>query len=136
MADIVQVAANVRFSANARLDQKFAGESIVMGQPVYYDANAGGVVKKCTANAAASGQPRGVAASTADLGQPVLVCLQDPDFTPGFNTVAATPYFNSVTAGSFADARVIAGKFGAFMGVGKAGNKMNLEPVFCPDAAA
>lgn len=135
MADMVQVAANVRFSANARFDQVVAGAAIAIGQPLWRDSSAGNQWKPCDADLSQNAaRCEAVAASAASAAnQPLLIVRNDPGMTVGFATVAGTAYFASVTAGTFADAKPASGFWSCFLGIGKAGNLLAFEPVFAVD---
>jgi hypothetical protein len=98
VADYAVTPANVKASAGASVEQRTCGEAggLVAGDAVYLDANdpdADGVgkAKKADANAGV-GQAAvdGICLHAASLGQPVLVCGADPDFTPGA-ALSATP---------------------------------------------
>lgn len=136
MADQVQVAANVRFGSNARFDQAIAGAAITVGMPVYLDPTVN-QWKPCVAGTQPAANCKALAASSASgAGQPLLIVRNDPACTIGFATIAGQPYFVSVTAsGIIADAKPASANYSCFLGIGKAGNLFNFEPVFATDVS-
>ena len=90
MADVSVTAANVLASSRANKQVFVAGGTITAGQTVYMDATTN-TVKLANANStAATAACIGVALHAALAGQPLVVCLSDPVFTPGFTLSLAS----------------------------------------------
>ena len=90
MADVSVTAANVLASSRATKQVYTAGATITAGQSVYFDS-ATNTVKLANANStAATAAVIGVALHAALANQPVVICLADPAFTPGFTLSLAS----------------------------------------------
>lgn len=130
MADFAPTAANVVASGSARNSLQTAGVAITAGQSLYFDT-ATNTVKLYKANGAAPiNQFYGIALNNAAAGQPVLCCLSDPSFTPGFtSTVGQAVIGSGATAGNLAPvADNATGWFNTILGVMKTTTTMNLNP--------
>lgn len=132
MADYSVTAASVLPSAAARLSSQYAaGAAITIGQSVYLDA-ATSTIKLADANlSAAAATFFGIAVSTAAAaGQPIVVCLGDVSFTPGFTVAAGATVILSATAGGLAPiADLATGWYLNVVGVGIGSNKINFTPL-------
>ena len=90
MADVSVTAANVLASSRAIKQVYTAGATITAGQTVYMDATTNTVKLANADSTTATAQCLGVALHAALAGQPVVVCLSDPIFTPGFTLSLAS----------------------------------------------
>lgn len=132
-------AGNVVFSSNglAHMNQGIAGATITVGQYVYLDAVTN-TYKLADSNAsAATADLIGVAATGGASGQPILVCTEDNDFTPGGTlsiSVAASSclYCLSATAGSVkaltALTDLVSGEYPVLVFIAKSTTKAILKP--------
>lgn len=131
--DLVVTSANVRASNNGGASIVFsgtAGAAIAAGDVIYRDAT-DNVMKLSDANAAAPANTvSGIALNSAATGQPVAYATLDPDFTPGAAVTAGEVYVLSATPGKIAPVTDLASGYTAIViGVGKAGNKLNFQPL-------
>lgn len=121
-ADVSVTAANVRVSADAAVIKGTFGETITAGQVLYLSASDG---RYYLADCNASGKTAiaGIAINGGAAGQPALVCIEDPNFTPGFTLSTAAPvYVASATAGGIApSADITTGWFATVLMVAKSG---------------
>lgn len=131
MADIAVNAAAVLASANAVNEKAFnAGAAITAGQLVYLDTTTN-TWKLMDADAAATGNgisdTRGVALCNAANGQPLVVCKEDIDFTPGITMTNGIAVYASRNAGAVClVADVGSGNYPTIVGIPKSTTKMNL----------
>ncbi len=103
MADLSVTAANVLAGTNAKIRKGIAGATITAGQWVYEDTADGGKFKLADCDASATtAKAAGVALNGAAAGQPLLVCEEDDDFTPGGTLTVGAIYVLSGTAGAAA----------------------------------
>ena len=130
MSAISITAANVLASAQAIKEQCIAGATITAGQVVYLDTSTG-TVKLADADASATtARAYGIALGGASSGQPILICKEDPDFTPGgtLSISAAADdavYILDGTAGAFCPiGDIAAGDYPVVIGVAKSATKM------------
>ncbi|HCN76492.1 MAG TPA: hypothetical protein DIT13_04750 [Verrucomicrobiales bacterium] len=101
-ADVSVTAGNVRTSDYAVIAPGVAGETITAGQ-VLFLSSADDRYYLADVNAAGETLIAGIAVSGAAAGQRLLVCIEDPDFTPGFTLSTSAPvYVASATAGGIA----------------------------------
>lgn len=104
MTDYSETAADVVFSSEARYKNGTAGAAMTVGQSVRYNSTTGKwVLADCdtAAGAGTAGNVGIVAAAAAADGQPVRVCIYDPDLDPGFAVVIGTQVAISDTAGDW-----------------------------------
>lgn len=107
-ADVSVTAANVRVSADAVIVKGTFGETVTAGQ-VLYIAPADGRYYLADCNASGKTVIAGIAVNGGAAGQPALVCIEDPNFTPGFTLSTVTPvYVASATAGGIAPSADVA----------------------------
>ncbi len=98
MAAISVVAASVLPSSRATLEQGTAGATITAGQAVYKDAN--GLWQLSDSDGASALKAMGgIAATGSSNGQPIVIAVRDPGFTPGFTVLAGDTIWLSPTAG-------------------------------------
>lgn len=92
-------AASVQASQNATFVYGFAGEALTRGTPVY-QVPVGGTWMRADADAALPA-PRmaGIVMNDAGTGQPVTICVDDPNFKPGFNLAIGEIAILSSTVG-------------------------------------
>lgn len=110
MAAISITAANVLASAQAVKELCTAGATITAGQVVYLDTSTG-TVKLADADASSTtAKAYGIALGGAASGQPILICKEDPDFTPGGTL--------SLSVASDAGIYILDGTAGAFCPMG------------------
>lgn len=105
MADKSITAANVLPSANAVIETVVAGTTITAGQPVYI--NSSGLAMLADADGSGTWGVYGIAIHGASVNQPLRVCREDNDFTPGFTLSLSGAaddgvYVLSTTAGGIA----------------------------------
>jgi hypothetical protein len=119
-ADVSVTATSVRVSADATVVPGTFGETITAGQVVYQSSTD---ARYYLADVNVSGKTliAGIAINGGAAGQPALICTEDPNFTPGFTLVMATPvYVASATAGGIApSADITTGWFGTVIMVAK-----------------
>lgn len=134
MSDVSITAANVVKGANAVTRMGVAGATITAGQPVYEDSSDSSKFKLADSNAsAATAKCAGIALHGASSGQPLLINVEDDDFTPGFTlslSAAADDgvYVLSGTAGGIAPIGDLAsGMYPVILGVAKSTTKMILK---------
>lgn len=130
MADISITAASVLASATAVIRREYtAGATITAGQLVYLNASNQWVL--ADANAAATGNGitdlRGIALNGASSGQPLSVCVEDSDFTPGGTLTNGSAVYGSNTAGGITHDVPGSGAYPVSLGVAKSASKMNLK---------
>lgn len=116
MVDYTVTATSVQASASATVIHGTAGATITAGQAVYRDATDGEwkLLDVDTASGAGIGTQgnMGIALNGAADGQPLSVCVEDPDFTPGITMVVGTTVVGSGTAGGLApDSDLAAGDY-------------------------
>ena len=141
MADYSVTAADVLASASAKRVTGTAGATITAGQAVYRDPSDGEwkLADADTASAAGIGTQgnNGIALNGAADGQPIEVCLSDPDFTPGFTMVVGTTVVISGTAGGLApDSDLAASDYHVMMIVPKTTTVGYLFPIRSTGAIA
>ena len=132
MAAISITAASVLPSSSADIKTYTAGAAITAGQAVYQDTDL--TIKLADADGASPlYKVIGIAACGAAAGQPVSVCLRDPDFTLGGTVAAGAIVITHTTAGAVcvvdeSDLQPTTGWRVAVLGVGIGSNKINLFP--------
>jgi hypothetical protein len=136
MADYTVTPGDVQNSAGARTVTGDASEAITAGQLVYKLAN--GKYGKCDADGATPlYKAVGIALDGAGADQPIAICLEDPDFVPGFTEDAGVVVIGSATAGGLAPATDVAtGMFVSVVGIMKEDNHMVLKILRSDVAAA
>lgn len=139
-APLSVTAGSVVFSANglSHMIQGTAGATITVGQYVYLDSTTN-TYKLADSNAsAATAAVIGVAATGGASGQPILVCTEDNDFTPGATlsiSVAASSgvYCLAAAAGSVKPLTALtdmaSGEYPVIVFVAKSATKAILKPV-------
>ena len=138
MADISVTAPNVVMSAAGKYVDGTAGATITAGQAVYLDSTTN-TYKLADSNAsAAAADCVGVAVNGAASGQPIRICTEDSDFTPGATlsiSVAASSgiYLLSSTAGGIEPLTALtdlaSGDYPAVLFVAKSATKCNFRPL-------
>jgi hypothetical protein len=130
MADHVVTPANVLKSNNGTVRNGTAGAAISAGDALYYDT-ATGTYKLFDANGAGDAKNfAGIALNSAAAGQPIALCEEDPDFTPGFPLDEGDVVIGSATAGKLCPvADAASGHYVTVVGVGKGNNKVVLKKV-------
>ena len=131
MADHVVTAANVLKSNNGSVRNGTAGVAITAGDALYFDT-ATGTYKLYDANGGSADVRKfaGVALNTAAAGQPIALCEEDADFTPGFAVSEGDVVIGSATAGKLCPvADAASGHYVTVVGIGKGNNKMVLRKV-------
>lgn len=107
-ADVSVTAANVRVSADAVLVRGVFGEAVTAGQ-VLYVSPTDGRYYLADCNAAGRTTIAGIAVTGGAAGQPAIICIEDPNFTPGFTLSTVTPiYIASATPGGIAPSADVA----------------------------
>lgn len=130
MPDLVVTAANVQAGANARRETGIAGATITAGQAVYLDAATMRYLLADTNGTLAASTVIGVALNSASNGQPLIVDIEDDDYTPGATLTAGTVYVLSGTPGAIAPVGdVTTGWRPAVVFVAKSTTKANLRIV-------
>jgi hypothetical protein len=108
MADKTVTAGSVLASSNAKKRTVIAGTTITAGQAVYEDPADSFKAKLADANnTAVTAKVAGIALQSVSSGQPLEICYEDDDFTPGFSTSLSAAaddgvYVLSGTAGGIA----------------------------------
>ncbi len=121
-SDLSITAASVIASSSAQTKVVTAGATITAGQVVYLDS-ASMTYKLARANALGTSNAAGIALNGAASGQPVKICMYDPDFTPGVSaTEGVHLMLSSATAGAIAPAAdLTTGAFPFVFGIVKDG---------------
>ncbi len=132
MADISITAGSVLASSAAKVRKEYtASTTITSGQAVYL--NSSNAWALLDLNAAATGNGitniRGIALHGAASGQPLAVCIEDTDFTPGGTLTNGIAVYGSNTAGGITHDVPTTGAYPVFLGLPKSTTKMNLLPV-------
>lgn len=137
MSNYVVAAANVRASGNATKEHGLAGVALTQGQSVYLDT-ADGKLKQYDANGSGDAKVfRGITLNAAGADQPVTICREDPDFTPGCTLAIGDTVIGSATPGAICpDADAVAGWFKTVLGTAKTTTTMNFKPVAAGAAIA
>lgn len=131
MADKAPTAASVIASAGALIDRlRKAGETITAGATVYLDATTDTYKLAASNGAAALAYARGIALNGQAVGQPIDVCIEDPDFTPGFTTTVGEVMVLSANAGKLTADAQTSGRTVVVLGLGLPSNKMHLKIVY------
>ena len=105
MADLTIAAADVAFSPRATIVRGTASVALNVGQAVYYTGTKWALAGAAVADIATVTVPENfgiVASASAADGQPVNVCIADPDFTPSDTLAVGTVGVVSATAGNIA----------------------------------
>lgn len=101
-ADVTVTAANVRVSSLATVVPGTFGETITAGQ-VVYQSSTDGRYYLSDVNVAGKTEIAGISLNGGAAGQPALICIEDPAFTPGFTLSTSAPvYVASATSGGIA----------------------------------
>lgn len=101
-SDVSVTAANVRVSSLAVTIPGTLGETITAGQ-VVYQSTTDARFYLTDVNLAGKLEVAGIAITGGAAGQPGLICIEDPAFTPGFTLSTSAPiYVASATAGGIA----------------------------------
>jgi len=101
-SDVSVTAANVRVSAQAVVIPGTFGETITAGQ-VVFQSSTDARFYLSDVNLSGKTEVAGIAISGGAAGQPALICIEDPAFTPGFTLSTSAPiYVASATAGGIA----------------------------------
>ena len=103
-SDVSVTAANVRVSTSgdAVLITGTFGETVTAGQ-VLYQSTTDARYYLADVNASGKTVIAGIAVNGGAAGQPALICIEDPNFTPGFTLSTSAPiYVASATAGGIA----------------------------------
>lgn len=133
MADISITAASVLASSSAKISKEYniGFASATAGMHVYLDASS--TWQKVDANAAATGNEltatSGILLNGGGTGQPGVVCLEDPSFTPGGTLTPGTPVYSSNTAGGITHDAPVTGVYPRVLGLPKSSTTMYLKPV-------
>lgn len=117
MANQTPTAGSVFASAGAVKLWGVAGGAVTAGMPLYLDAN--GKLQAADADGTGTTSVIGIATNGAALNQPVQYVVSDPNFKPGFVTVAGTIYSLSSGAGLWSDSAPTAPSVTTVLGVGK-----------------
>ncbi|MCY4247485.1 MAG: hypothetical protein OXE95_07925 [Chloroflexi bacterium] len=100
MADYNVTVANIRFSESAQLEVGIAADELAKGQAVVKDSNGRWTHADAAETDAEERTRYGVTASpTPAAGQPVLVCVKDTNYTPGFTMAVTEAVYVSGNAG-------------------------------------
>lgn len=120
MADMtIADATTVHASVGADKVVGVAGGAITAGMVLYQDP-ADNLMKAADANASATtARVAGVALHTAASGQDIMYVVRDPNFIPGFATLAGVPYYLSATTGGLMADATAAATYTTLMGIGK-----------------
>lgn len=132
MSDLVVIPANVLASANNTgffRGTIAAGVNVAQGDTLAKDT--AGAIILADANGSAQAKVfEGVALTAGAGGQPVDYVKEDPDFNPGATVTEGEYYILSATPGKIAPViDKASGWASTLVGVGKAGNKLNLKAV-------
>ncbi len=101
-SDVSVTPANVRVSADAQKMPGIFGETITAGQ-VVYQSSTDARFYLTDVNVSGKTEIAGIAINGGAAGQPAIVCVEDPNFTPGFTLSTSAPiYVASATAGGIA----------------------------------
>ena len=125
MADLSITAANVLASGSAITVRGVAGATIARGQAVYLDS-ADSKYKLADTNSATAAVRNvvGIALCDAANNQPIVICTEDADFTPGATLTAGERYYLSATAGGIMPSGDLAsGDYPAFLFVATSATK-------------
>lgn len=142
MSAVSITAANVLASAQAIKEWCTAGATITAGQVVYLDTSTGTVKLADTDASGTTAKAYGIALGGASANQPILICKEDPDFTPGGTlsiSVAADKgiYILDGTAGAMCPiGDIAAGDYPVIIGVAKSTTKMFFKIVGGQSGAA
>ncbi len=131
MAAISITAASVLASVNAVIRREYkAGATITAGQVVYLNTSNQWVLADSDAAATGNGitDLRGIALNGASSGQPVAVCTEDSDFTPGGTLTNGSAVYLFTTAGALAHDVPSSGAYPVYLGQAKSTSKMHLRP--------
>jgi hypothetical protein len=100
MANLSITAANVLPSSQAILNKaNNFGTTVTQGQVVYLDSNNLWQLAKANGSATQA-KAQGIAVNAGSPGQPAVVALSDPAFTPGGTMTLGLIYTTSETAGA------------------------------------
>ncbi len=131
MADISVTAASVLASSSATILRNYnLGATVTAGQAVYLGSASTWLL--IDSNAAVTGNEvatiKGISLAGGASGQPGVVCVKDPSFTPGGTVTNGTAVYSSVTAGGITHDIPTTGAYPTFLGIAKSASTMNLNP--------
>jgi len=141
MADYSETAGSVAFSAQAVYKHGTGSAAMTVGQPVVYNSTTRKWDLADASTAAGAGTAKGlvgiVASACAADGQPVKVCIYDPEWTPGFTTAIGTSIVISDTAGNMMpDSDLSSGEYVTVLGFPISITQAILDPVVTGVAVA
>jgi hypothetical protein len=130
MSNYAITAANVRMSNNGTPEFGVAGVALTQGQAVYLDT-ADGKLKLFDANGTGDAKVfRGITLNAAAADQPIKICREDPDFTPGCTMAVGDTVIGSATAGAICpDSDAAGGWFKTVLGTAKTTTTMIFKPL-------
>lgn len=127
MADLIQVAADVRAIQGASIATGIAGESLVPGNHVYIDTNDSGKLKGAVNSAEATAKSAGVVVSYAESGT-LVNYVTSGELDPGVAVTEGVVYCVSSNAKAIAPlADVTTGMVLTILGVGNATGNIRVK---------